>query len=171
MCTPSRWEGFGIVFIEALACEAIVVTSDIPPMNEYITNGSNGLLVKDYENARTLADTVRKACCDENLRKGIRSRARNSVTRFDRQQVESREAQIYIRATAQTGTDGCGNGGFGPVGQVALGDPVRPQFLTSQLAVVPLQPDLKETWNELVDVSPDAWLYHTYEWQELLSTA
>ena len=38
MCTPSRWEGFGIVFIEALACEAMVVTSDIEPMREYSYN-------------------------------------------------------------------------------------------------------------------------------------
>jgi glycosyltransferase involved in cell wall biosynthesis len=42
MCVPSRWEGFGMVFIEAMACGAVVVTSDIAPMNTYIRHEHNG---------------------------------------------------------------------------------------------------------------------------------
>ena len=37
-CVPSRWEGFGLVFIEAAACGSAIVTSDIAPMTEYFTN-------------------------------------------------------------------------------------------------------------------------------------
>ena len=47
MCTPSRWEGFGFVFIEAAACECAIVTSDIAPMNEYLKDKKNAILVKN----------------------------------------------------------------------------------------------------------------------------
>ena len=57
--TISRWEGFGIVFIEALAVgKSVVVTSDIAPMNEYIQNGFNGLLVEHFENASAVANAI-----------------------------------------------------------------------------------------------------------------
>ena len=45
MCVPSRGEGFGIVFIEAAACGSVIVTSDIAPMNEFLTNGVNAIFV------------------------------------------------------------------------------------------------------------------------------
>jgi len=54
MCTPSRYEGFGLVFIEALACAAVVVTSDIDPLNTLIRDHETGILVKDFENPAAL---------------------------------------------------------------------------------------------------------------------
>ena len=84
MCVPSRWEGFGIVFIEALACESIVVTSDIAPMNEYIKHGRNGLLVKDYENPKALAEMIKTACNDKRLQECLKINTRKSVERFEK---------------------------------------------------------------------------------------
>ncbi|MBI4309468.1 MAG: glycosyltransferase [Candidatus Omnitrophica bacterium] len=95
MCTPSRWEGFGIVFIEALACEAVVVTSDIGPMNEFITNGENGLLVKDHENPQALANVIQKACTGTALRAHLKKNARTSVEPFERTKVDQLEAGYY----------------------------------------------------------------------------
>jgi len=34
--------------------------------------------------------------------------------------------------------------------------------------IIPLTEDLKDTWNAVVAESPDAWIYHLYEWQEML---
>ena len=79
MCTPSRWEGFGMVFIEALACASVVITSDIAPLNEYIIHEENGLLVKDYEDPQALAQMIRKGCTDGSLRAKIQANARESV--------------------------------------------------------------------------------------------
>ena len=67
MCTPSRWEGFGIVFIEAAACGAAIVTSDIGPMNEYLTPES-ACLVEDFENPSALAVAIRRSCEDTDHR-------------------------------------------------------------------------------------------------------
>lgn len=95
LCNPSRWEGFGIIFIEALACSTVVLTSDLAPMNEYIRHGENGLLLKDYEDPEALADMVRAACTDMELRKGLMANARRSVEAFDKNKVDELEVECY----------------------------------------------------------------------------
>ena len=97
LCVPSRWEGFGIVFIEALACEAVVVTSAIAPMNEYITDGENGLLVNDYEDPSALCQAIRRACTNQELRSTIKAAARRSVARFSKDVVVDQEVALYRR--------------------------------------------------------------------------
>jgi glycosyltransferase involved in cell wall biosynthesis len=94
-CTPSRWEGFGVVFIEALACEAMVVTSNIAPLNEYMVNNQNSLLVKEFEDPRVLAEAICKACTDNDLRKIIKKNARGSVKKFEKKAIEQQEADYY----------------------------------------------------------------------------
>ncbi len=105
MCTPSRWEGFGIVFIEALACEAIVVTSEIAPMNEYIRHMENGLLVKDFEEPESLAVMIRLACADEHLRTILKTNARKSVERFEKSAVDQLEAGYYKKILSMNQND------------------------------------------------------------------
>ncbi|AJY69266.1 glycosyltransferase [Geobacter sulfurreducens] len=95
MCVPSRWEGFGIVFIEALASEAIVVTADIPPMNEFVQHGHNGLLVKEYEEPAAVARAIRSACTDPELRHRLRAQSRLSVEKFSKQRIDAHEASLY----------------------------------------------------------------------------
>ncbi len=41
---PAQWEGVGLTIIEALAYSVPVITSDAPPMNEWIDDGVNGYL-------------------------------------------------------------------------------------------------------------------------------
>ncbi len=58
-CVPSRWEGFGVVFIEAAACQTKIVTSNIAPMNEYLINDKEmNYLIDDYENPESLAKAI-----------------------------------------------------------------------------------------------------------------
>src|SRR6185369_10533503 len=94
MCTPSRWEGFGIVFIEAAACGAAIVTADIAPMNEYLTPDS-ACLVKDYENPGALAESIRRSCEDVDYRLKIKAGALDIASQFDMAAVDSVEAAIY----------------------------------------------------------------------------
>jgi glycosyltransferase involved in cell wall biosynthesis len=95
MCTPSRSEGFGIVFIEALACESIVVTSDIAPMNEFIKNDYNGILVKKYEDPEEVAKAIKKACMNTHIKEIIRANSRNSVSKFEKKEIDNLEVSYY----------------------------------------------------------------------------
>lgn len=98
MCTPSRWEGFGIVFIEAAACGAPIVTSDIAPMNEYLVADQSACLVSDYENPDAIALAIRKACEDASYRRQISEGAIKAAEPFDRQRVDKSEVEIYREA-------------------------------------------------------------------------
>lgn len=95
MCTPSRWEGFGIVFIEALACEAVVVTSNVAPMNEYIASFKNGLLIQDYEDPYALSEMIELACNDKQLREIIKKNARESIKKFEKSKIDQLEVDYY----------------------------------------------------------------------------
>ncbi|MCJ7450033.1 MAG: glycosyltransferase family 4 protein, partial [Bacteroidales bacterium] len=95
ICIPSRWEGFGIVFIEALACESIVVTSDIAPMNEYIEHMKNGLLVRDYENPQSVAEVIKAVCNTEQLREYLKKNTRKSVEKFAKSKIDKLEVNYY----------------------------------------------------------------------------
>ncbi|MDD4938654.1 MAG: glycosyltransferase family 4 protein [Candidatus Omnitrophica bacterium] len=97
MCNPSRWEGFGIIFIEALACAGVIVTSDIAPMNEYIRHMFNGLLVRDYEDPQALARMIRIACDDEKIRQALRFNSRASVEKFEKSRIDTLESGYYKR--------------------------------------------------------------------------
>lgn len=105
MCTPSRWEGFGIVFIEAAACECVVVTSDISPMNEYLQDGKNAFLVKSYLDPHELAITIRHATEKSELTDKIKKTARYTASEFfDKNKIDEKEIGIY-RSVMKRGAD------------------------------------------------------------------
>lgn len=56
--SPSSYEGFGLPYLEAMACGAPVVASRNPGSVEVLRNGAYGLLVSDSEFARTVADLL-----------------------------------------------------------------------------------------------------------------
>jgi glycosyltransferase involved in cell wall biosynthesis len=98
VCVPSRWEGFGVVFIESAACGAAIVTSDVAPMNEYLQHNISACLVKDYENPKALSDAVRKTCEDHHYHRVISEGALKAALPFDRRIVDEAEVSIYQEA-------------------------------------------------------------------------
>jgi len=95
MCTPSRWEGFGYVFIEAAACEAAIVTSNIGPMNEYLENDVNAILVDDYENPEEIAKAIDRCISQNESILSIKENARSVGLCFSKEKVDQQEIAIY----------------------------------------------------------------------------
>lgn len=95
MCTPSRWEGFGYVFMEAAACEAAIITSNIAPMNEYLTNGKNAILVDDYENPIAIAEAIRYVLTDSDEIDIMRKNACEVSFGFGKDAIDQQEISIY----------------------------------------------------------------------------
>ena len=95
MCVPSLCEGFGIVFIEAAACECPVITSDIEPMNLYLKHSQSAILVKEYTNAHHIAMAIKTVCEDKKLSKFLGKNARKATILFDKAKIQSQEESIY----------------------------------------------------------------------------
>ena len=55
--TPTRYEGFGLTLLEAMAGDCPVITSDIPVVDEIVEHGVNGWLVR-YNDPAALADGI-----------------------------------------------------------------------------------------------------------------
>jgi glycosyltransferase involved in cell wall biosynthesis len=59
---PSKWETIGIPILESLASYTPVITTNMPPMNEFIREGLNGYLcnitLKEYKDISVLAAEV-----------------------------------------------------------------------------------------------------------------
>ena len=79
----SRYEGFGNVLLEALACRTPVIATNCETgSSEIIENGKNGLLVPvEDENALKLA--MEKLFYDRELYKRLRANTRKSIEKFN----------------------------------------------------------------------------------------
>ena len=75
---PSRFETFGIVILEAMACEKAVVATTAGGMPEIIENGKNGILVKP-DDETGLAEALVGVLKDEALRAKLASAGYASV--------------------------------------------------------------------------------------------
>ncbi|MCC6465669.1 MAG: glycosyltransferase [Planctomycetes bacterium] len=90
---PSRWEGFGIVLIEALACGTPCITSNREPMSGIVQDRWNGLLV----NPEDPADIARaiEQMWDSTTRARLAAPARTATEPYDTARIERREAGLY----------------------------------------------------------------------------
>jgi len=64
---PARWEGFGLVILEAMAAALPVVATRVGAIPEVVIDGETGLLV-DQEDARGLAVAIRSLLHDNERR-------------------------------------------------------------------------------------------------------
>lgn len=90
---PSLWEGFGIVFAEALACGVPVVTSRRAPMTEIVTDRWDGLLC-DPESVADIARAIVEVS-DPGTRARLAAPARTASEPYDMALVEARESALY----------------------------------------------------------------------------
>jgi glycosyltransferase involved in cell wall biosynthesis len=89
---PSRYEGFGLPPLEAMACGSPVVTSNVSSLPEVV--GDAAVLVNP-ENVFDIARGIRDVLLDENLRADLIRRGREQAARFSWSRTAHQVLDIY----------------------------------------------------------------------------
>ena len=91
----SRFEGFGLVLVEAMACGLPVVSFDCPAgPDEIITDGTDGLLVSSG-NIHDLAEKLMTLMADEKLRCRLARQARLSAQRYSMASIANQWKMLF----------------------------------------------------------------------------
>ena len=91
----SRFEGFGMVLVEAMACGLAVVSFDCPwGPGSIIANGKDGLLVENG-NTVLLADAIASVMDDADLRNTLAHTAIQSVKRYHMENIASQWRSLF----------------------------------------------------------------------------
>jgi D-inositol-3-phosphate glycosyltransferase len=96
VAVPSRYESFGLVAVEALACGKPVVASRVGGLRFTIDEGTTGFLVKP-QSPQALAGALEQIFTDQPLRASMASAARPSVARYDWSYVARQVRHVYGR--------------------------------------------------------------------------
>ncbi|UCF09104.1 MAG: glycosyltransferase family 4 protein [Thermoplasmata archaeon] len=92
---PSEYEAFGIVLLEAMACEKPCVATNVGGVPEVVEGGKTGLLV-DYGNPDKLAEAIAGLLGDEKKSKSMGRAGRERVReRFTWPKVVGRLEEVY----------------------------------------------------------------------------
>jgi glycosyltransferase involved in cell wall biosynthesis len=94
---PSRYEGFGLPPLEAMACGAPVVTSNVSSLPEVA--GDAAILVNP-ENVFDIVRGIKEALLDEPMRAELISRGRVQAAKFSWEKAARQVLEIYYEAAA-----------------------------------------------------------------------
>lgn len=100
---PTRYEGFGLPLLEAMAAACPVVATDIPVVNEIVRDGKNGLLVP-YNNATALAQAVILLLSQPDLRTHLVAGGCATLEYYQEDRLTSRIEAVYRHVIAKKAT-------------------------------------------------------------------
>lgn len=108
-CCPSIYEPFGIINIEAMACETAVVASAVGGINEVVVEGETGLLIPLEQQkeapfepvdpdrfSRDLAEGINKVISNPEMKKSMAKKGRERVEDFfDWNAIAKQTQELY----------------------------------------------------------------------------
>jgi glycosyltransferase involved in cell wall biosynthesis len=93
--SPTTHDGTPNTLLEAMACGCLPIAGDLESVREWITPGTNGLLV-DPEDPRSIADATTRALVDSRLRSTAQEVNRRLITeRAENQKVMAEVERFY----------------------------------------------------------------------------
>ena len=96
VCIPSRYEGWGIVAIEAAAASKAVIGTSIPGLADAIRADETGLLVPS-ENPEALASAMDHLLRDPPLRKRLGQAGRKWAAQFTWDRTAQAQEEVYLK--------------------------------------------------------------------------
>ena len=91
---PSKWEGFGLVLIEYMACDKPIVATNVGGISNIIENGKNGLLT-EIDNYKMLYENINELYENNNLKERIIEENKIRRCNFDIQKVVQQNLQLF----------------------------------------------------------------------------
>lgn len=97
---PSRWEGFGLVAVEAMACGVPVIASRVDSIPELIEDGRDGTLVPPDDPA-ALAQALAELLKDTETRARLGNQARSRAEQFSLTTMIDAHQRLYREVTGR----------------------------------------------------------------------
>jgi glycosyltransferase involved in cell wall biosynthesis len=92
---PTKYEGFGIPTVEAMACEIPVIVGPSGAGEDLIEYGKNGFLINDVNNPEEIADKILILAEDKKLRKIMGKAARKTAQICSWNNIAERTMKVY----------------------------------------------------------------------------
>lgn len=93
---PSLKEGISSTILESMACNTVVIASNVGGNNELIENGINGIMI-DPKDSDSFVEQIISLLKNEELRKSLENHAQETVEKYDWNQVGNLYLNIYKR--------------------------------------------------------------------------
>lgn len=104
----SRFEGWCIVAIEAAAAGKAVLGVDVEGLRDSVSNGFNGLLIKDFDE-QDLIESGHRLIVDNTFRKSFEVNARTHASRFTWLKIAGMQESVYDQLIAKYSTQNVEN--------------------------------------------------------------
>ncbi len=91
---PSRYEGFGLVPLDAFDCGKPVVATRVEALTDYLVHGENAYLVEPND-PRALAEGIAAVMRDPSLRERLSAGGRSTIAEFRREELATAWLNFY----------------------------------------------------------------------------